>query len=67
MRKRSDIPAYRDPEWQAWEQAGALLMPKPCIEKLMAEGASIYEISNIFNVNPTFVKGRMKKLKKIKK
>ncbi len=67
MRKRSDIPAYKDPEWQAWEQAGALLMPKPCIEKLMAEGASIYDIADVFNVNPIFVEGRITKLNKLKK
>lgn len=67
MRKRSDIPAYKDPEWQAWEQAGALLMPKPCMEKLIAEGANIYEIADVFNVNPVFVEGRITKLNKLRK
>ncbi len=67
MRKRSDIPAYKDPEWQAWEQAGALLMPKPCIEKLIEEGKSAWEIADIFNVNPVFVQGRIERLNKLKK
>ncbi len=67
MRKRSDIPAYKDPEWQAWEQAGALLMPKPCIEMLQKENKNVYEIAEIFNVNPSFVKNRLERLKKIKK
>ncbi len=67
MRRRSDIPPFKDPEWQAWEQAGALLMPKPCIESLMNKDVDIHEIADIFNVNPVFVKIRIDRLNKLKK
>lgn len=65
MRRRGDIPPYMDPEWQAWEQAGALLMPKPCIEGLIKKGKSVNEIAEVFNVNPSFVQNRINRLKKL--
>ncbi|WP_417914196.1 ImmA/IrrE family metallo-endopeptidase [Candidatus Electronema sp. JM] len=34
MRRRSDIPPYMDPEWQAWEQAGALLMAEAIYRRI---------------------------------
>lgn len=64
---RDNIPAYMDPEWQAWEKAGALLMPKPIIEKLRKEGCSIEQIAEILNLNPAFVGNRIKRLDKQKK
>jgi len=63
---RSEIPAYRDPEWQAWEYASALLMPSQHVFTLLSQGKDIYELAEIFDVNPAFVKARIKKLKKIK-
>ncbi len=66
-RQRKDIKAYEDPEWQAWEQAGALLMPKARMEDLIKRGLSKYEIANIFNVNPSFVEARIDRMERQKK
>lgn len=60
---RKDLKAYEDPEWQAWEFAGALLMPKPAIVTLMAEGMSPRSMATVFNVNTVFLESRMRKLK----
>jgi hypothetical protein len=60
---RRKIKPYLDPEWQAWKYAGALLMPKERILKLIGEGCDEYDIADIFNVNPSFVKARMGALK----
>jgi len=61
--ERKDIPAYLDPEWQAWALAGALLMPRHRLLSLYHEGASEYEMATVFDVNPAFIKRRMKALK----
>lgn len=67
MRRRGDIPPYMDTEWQAWQQAGALLMPKPRIEQLIKKGKNANEIAEVFNVNPAFVQNRINRLKKLQK
>lgn len=60
---RKDIPAYLDPEWQAWEFSDELLMPSDQLRFLVGEGASIAELANTFNVNPAYVQTRLEKLK----
>ena len=57
------VPAYKDPEWQAWELAGSLLMPAPALRIQLNKGATIQEMADFFNVNHKFVESRMKKLK----
>lgn len=64
---RGDIPAYKDPEWQAWEKAGALLMPKPIIESLLRKGKTVQEIADTMNLNPAFVENRIERLNRQKK
>jgi len=60
--RRSNLPVYRNPEWQAYRFAGALLMPTKPFEKMVSEGATTHELSEIFNVNPAFVRARLKSL-----
>lgn len=63
MYRESDIPLYRNPEWQAWRFAGALLMPEPIIRVAISKGYTIKDISWIFEVNPAFVESRLRALK----
>lgn len=58
----TEIPIYRNPEWQAHRFAGGLLMPEPAVRKAL----SIYRIheilSTIFKVTPAFVRARLRGL-----
>ncbi|WP_027360857.1 ImmA/IrrE family metallo-endopeptidase [Desulforegula conservatrix] len=58
----SNIKAYENPEWQAWQFAGSLLMPEKKIISYYEKGCSTDVIANIFDVNPSFVKVRLNKL-----
>jgi hypothetical protein len=58
-----DIPLYRNPEWQAWRFAGALLMPEPMVRMAIGKGFSVEDMSEVFRVNPAFVRTRLKALK----
>lgn len=61
--RKTNIPLYQNPEWQAWRFAGALLMPANVMRALIAEGASIQEMANHFHVNGSFVESRMRALR----
>jgi len=63
--RESDIPVYRNPEWQAWRFAGALLIPEPAIKQALRMKYSVQKMSDVFRVNPAFVRARMKALKLI--
>ncbi|MFA6348677.1 MAG: ImmA/IrrE family metallo-endopeptidase [Candidatus Paceibacterota bacterium] len=65
-REKRNIKPYEDPEWQAWIFAGALLMPRHHILGLYNGGYSIEEMANIFDVNPAFVRSRLRKLDALK-
>ena len=62
---RKVLKPYKDPEWQAWEFAGALLMPEPAIQAMINKGMSPSQMAGIFNVNTVFMKLRMRNLKMI--
>lgn len=64
--RKSNLPVYRNPEWQAYRYAGALLMPTNPFKKMVYEGASVQELAVFFNVNPAFVRNRLKSLKIVK-
>jgi len=59
--EKSNIPSYKDPEWQAWYLGGALLMPKANITKAYEKYGEL-ELPNIFDVNISFVRIRLDKL-----
>jgi len=63
MYRESEIPLYKNPEWQAWRFAGALLMPAPSILKVINSGYTEDDISKKFRVSVSFVKARMRALK----
>lgn len=62
LHRQSELKPYQDPEWQAWQLAGALLMPEKMIRQTISENCSIHEIARIFGVNTVFVKERLRKL-----
>jgi len=63
MYREQEIIVYRNPEWQAFKFAAALLMPDPGFRAAVAEGIGERELSKRFQVNPAFVRSRMKALK----
>lgn len=64
-REKSEIKPYEDPEWQAWEFAGALLMPKSLVIESIRAGLTRKEIAEKFDVNPAFLDVRLKHQLKI--
>lgn len=60
---RSDIPAYHDPEWQAWEFCDELLMPTQHLMALICKGATTADLAEEFDVNPAYIRTRLSKLK----
>lgn len=62
-RKDGSIPIYRNPEWQAWRFAGALLMPEAPLRAMLNGGASLFDIADHFEVNFPFLKARLNALK----
>lgn len=61
--REASIPLYRNPEWQAWRFAGALLMPEAPFRALVEKGYTREDVANHFQVNPSFVDTRMRALK----
>lgn len=63
LHKQNEIKVYRNPEWQAWRFAGALLMPESSVRLAICGGWSVQMMSRGFDVNPAFVKVRLDDLK----
>ena len=63
MHRETEVPLYRNPEWQAWRFGGALLMPEPIFREAVKEENDIRTLSSIFEVNPAFVETRLRALK----
>lgn len=61
--REQEIILYRNPEWQAFRFAGALLMPEPAFRDAVREGLGERELSRRFGANPAFIRSRMKALK----
>lgn len=60
--REQDVPAYQNPEWQAWRFAHALLMPIPTVRKAVKLYPHVVDIAEIFDVNPAFARVRLNKL-----
>jgi hypothetical protein len=43
--RETEIPVYRNPEWQAWRFSGALFMPEETIRMAIEEGYNVMDIS----------------------
>jgi len=65
--KQEESKVYRNPEWQAWRFAGALLMPEPCLRRAVDCNWSLQTMSRAFDVNPSFVQVRLHDLRITKK
>lgn len=61
--REEEIITYKNPEWQAWRFAGALLMPEPAFREAVVDGLGKRDLSQRFGVNPAFIKSRAKALK----
>ncbi|MHB1326534.1 MAG: ImmA/IrrE family metallo-endopeptidase [Thermoleophilia bacterium] len=61
--RQEEVPIYRNPEWQAWRFAGAILMPEQAFRSVIQSGASRKDAADIFCVNPAFVCSRARALK----
>ncbi len=64
FRKDIHMKAYENPEWQAWEFAGALLMPRKRVIRYLKANLPISQMARAFGVNPAFMKVRLSKLKR---
>jgi len=58
--REKDIITYKNPEWQAWRFASAILIPESAFKAMVNEGCDIYDLSDSFGVNPAFVRTRLK-------
>ncbi len=61
--RQEDLRPFENPEWQAWEFCKSLFLPKHLIISAVEDGAKIYDIAEQVNLNPAFVKARLKNLK----
>lgn len=55
------MPAFRDPEWQAWALAGCILMPRPTIAMLAKVDAA--SVAEAYIVSAQFAHAHLKRLK----
>jgi len=63
LHREENVPIYRNPEWQAWRYAGALLMPESTFRTAVKDGANEGDLSELFQVNRAFVRTRARALK----
>jgi Zn-dependent peptidase ImmA (M78 family) len=59
--RRGSIPAYRDPEWQAWALAGCILMPRRTVK--MLPDRSLSSLAHIYGVSEEFAQSHLRRLK----
>lgn len=59
--ERQDLPAYREPEWQAWALAGSILMPRKAL--MMLRPRSFTDMAEVFGVSEQFTKQHARRLK----
>ena len=62
MYREDEIPAYVNPEWQAWRFAKALLMPEKPFRMAHAMGMSIRQLAMTFGVSVDFARLRLRDL-----
>lgn len=61
--REEKIVTYRNPEWQAWRFAGAILMPEEVFRDAVFRGDNVQILAKRFNVNPAFIRSRLRALK----
>jgi hypothetical protein len=60
---RSQIPPYRDCEWQAHTFAGALLMPRPALRN--ADLRDSFALADRFQVSEAFARSHLKRIQRV--
>lgn len=60
--RQESVPTFRNPEWQAWAFAQAILIPASALNKAIATGKTRFELSRLFQVNEVFVDTRFRAL-----
>jgi hypothetical protein len=58
---RGSIPAYADPEWQAWTMAGCLVAPRELLQRLLHLTED--EIARRFGISVAFLQQHLRRLK----
>jgi len=63
--QRGSIPAYEDPEWQAWTFAGTILMPRVALRMLQKEHPLLTPelVASIFGVSTDMARSHLRKMK----
>lgn len=61
--REDQVVLYRNPEWQAWRFAGAIMMPASVVHRAAKEGIGSYHMSALFNVSHAFLMTRLRALK----
>lgn len=62
--RQDEVKPYYNPEWQSWWWAKAFMMPLHIVQGLFNQGYSAYDMAEIFDLNPAFVKIRIEDLKR---
>lgn len=60
--KRTSLPAYLDPEWQANRFAGGFLMPTSAVRRCIKEGMTDAKIAQYFRVSLDAARTRISKI-----
>jgi Zn-dependent peptidase ImmA (M78 family) len=61
--REDQVVVYRNPEWQAWRFAGAVMMPASVVYRAANKGIGSYQMSALFNVSHAFLMTRLRALK----
>lgn len=61
--ERRNIPAYRDPEWQAWAIGGYLAAPRSVLDQFMP-GTSVAEMADTLGVSQAFLQAHLRRINK---
>jgi hypothetical protein len=60
---RGAIPAYIDPEWQAWALAGSILAPRRTVAPMISAGSTAQEIADAHGVSEQFLLSHTRRMK----
>lgn len=63
FKRRDEVKAFTDPEWQAHRFAAFFLAPRWAVERLCEEGMNIIELARFFGVTPALMRTHLRHLK----
>ena len=65
MYRAQDIKPFENPEWQAWWFAGAILMPRYAVRKIINNGGDTNDVANNFGVSYSFASARIDRINRL--